>query len=235
MHVKRCYWSWVVSASSLDRVLLESCVRALFSVFIFFPRVTINKSIVTLVAEDGWNGDLVFSSDRRSSRDGLAWFSRFAEWISKERFVLLWTTGRTTGRTFFPFANLRTMIWRMHMVLLKALRFSQYGQNPRSAEDLCLGISEFPMNADARDWLQEKQQSLNIVKDCLHEAMIRQASNADRHKLERTFLENQEVLVHRDHIGHVQTYVIVGLVLLRFYKFSISYNCQTWTPFQYSR
>ena len=31
--------------------------------------------------------------------------------------------------------------------------------------------------------------------------MIRQASNADRHRLERTFLENQEVLVHRDHIG----------------------------------
>ena len=79
--------------------------------------------------------------------------------------------------------------------------FLNYGQNPRSAEDLCLGISEFPMNADARDWLQEKQQSFNIAKDCLHEAMIRQASNADRHKLDRTFLENQEVLVHRDHIG----------------------------------
>ena len=79
--------------------------------------------------------------------------------------------------------------------------FLNYGQNPRSAEDLCLGISEFPMNADARDWLQEKQQSLNIAKDCLQEAMIRQASNADRHRLERTFLENQEVLVHRDHIG----------------------------------
>ena len=79
--------------------------------------------------------------------------------------------------------------------------FLNYGQNPRSAEDLCLGISEFPMNADARDWLQEKQQSLNIAKDCLQEAMIRQASNADRHRLERTFLENEEVLVHRDHVG----------------------------------
>ena len=74
------------------------------------------------------------------------------------------------------------------------------GQNPRSAEDLCLGTSEFPINADAKDWLQQKQQSLNIAKDCLQEAMVRQASNADRTRLERTFLENQEVLVHRDHI-----------------------------------
>ena len=57
------------------------------------------------------------------------------------------------------------------------------------------------MNTDARDWLQEKQQSLNIAKDCLQEVMIRQASNADRPRLEGTFLENQEVLVHRDHIG----------------------------------
>ena len=79
--------------------------------------------------------------------------------------------------------------------------FLNYGQNPRSAEDLCPGISEFPMNADARDWLQEKQQSLNIAKDCLQEAMIQQASNAGRHRRERTFFENQEVLVHRDHIG----------------------------------
>ena len=79
--------------------------------------------------------------------------------------------------------------------------FLNYGQNPRSAEDLCLGTSEFPINADAKDWLQQKQQSLNIAKDCLQEAMVRQASNADRTRLERTFLENQEVLVHRDHIG----------------------------------
>ena len=81
--------------------------------------------------------------------------------------------------------------------------FLNFGQNPRSAEDLCLGISEFPMNADAKDWLQQKQQSLNIAKDCLRmqEDMARQASNADRNRLERTFLENQEVLVHRDHIG----------------------------------
>ena len=48
LHVKRCYWSWVVGASSLDHVLLKSCVRALFSIFIFFfSWVTINKSIVT--------------------------------------------------------------------------------------------------------------------------------------------------------------------------------------------
>ena len=88
------------------------------------------------------------------------------------------------------------------MVLLKALRFIlNYGQNPRSAEDLCLGIPELPMNADARDWLQLKKQSLNIANDCLQGAMIRQASNADHHRLERTILENQEVLVHRDHMG----------------------------------
>ena len=39
------------SASSLDRVLLKSCVRVLFSFFVYFSsRVTITRIIVTLVA-----------------------------------------------------------------------------------------------------------------------------------------------------------------------------------------
>ena len=48
-----------------------------------------------------------------------------------------------------------------------------YGQNPPSAEDLHLGVTEFPMNPAARNWLEEKEHSLNIAKDCLQEAMVR--------------------------------------------------------------
>ena len=88
------------------------------------------------------------------------------------------------------------------MVLHKILLFFlTYGQNPRSAEDLHLGVTEFPTNPAARNWLEEKQLSLCIAKDCLHEAMVRQASYADRQRHERKFSENQQVLVHRDHIG----------------------------------
>ena len=79
--------------------------------------------------------------------------------------------------------------------------FLTYGQNPRSAEDLHLGVTEFPTNPAARNWLEEKQHSLSIAKDCLQEAMVRQASYADRQRHERKFSENQQVLVHRDHIG----------------------------------
>ena len=46
--------------------------------------------------------------------------------------------------------------------------FLKFGQNPSSADDLCVGIFEFPMDADATDLLQEKHQStLNIAKDCM--------------------------------------------------------------------
>ena len=79
--------------------------------------------------------------------------------------------------------------------------FLTYGLNPRSAEDLHLGVTEFPTNPAARNWLEEKQHSLSIAKDCLQEAMVRQASYADRQRHERKFSENQQVLVHRDHIG----------------------------------
>ena len=79
--------------------------------------------------------------------------------------------------------------------------FLTYGQNPRSAEDLHLGVTEFHTNPAARNWLEKKQHSLSIAKDYLQEAMVRQASYADRQRHERKFSENQQVLVHRDHIG----------------------------------
>ena len=79
--------------------------------------------------------------------------------------------------------------------------FLNYGQNPRSAEDLCLGVDNFHMKPDARNWLDEKDRMLNISKDCLQEAMVRQASYADRQKHERRFHKGQQVLVHRDNIG----------------------------------
>ena len=107
--------------------------------------------------------------------------------------------------------------------------FLIYGQNPRSAEDLHLGVPEFPTNPAARNWLEEKQHSLSIAKDRLQEAMVRQASYADRQRHERKFSENQQVLVHRDHTGavvltvkRVQNYATAGLVL--------SKSCKCYLP-----
>ena len=57
------------------------------------------------------------------------------------------------------------------------------------------------MNPAAINWLEEKQHSLSIAKDCLQEAMVRQASYGDRQRCGRKFSENQQVLVHRDHIA----------------------------------
>ena len=39
--------------------------------------------------------------------------------------------------------------------------FLTYGQNPRSAEDLHLGVTKFPTNPAARNLLEEKQRSLH--------------------------------------------------------------------------
>ena len=77
--------------------------------------------------------------------------------------------------------------------------FQTYGQNPLSAEDIHLAVTNFPMNQAARNWLEEKEHSLSIAKDCLQEAMVRQASYADRQRRDRKFSENQQVLVHGDH------------------------------------
>ena len=111
-------------------------------------------------------------------------------------------THRTIGQILRSVVNHRQNNWEDVLPLCEfAYNDMTHGSTQSSPFFLNYGQSEFPMNADARDWLQEKQESLNIAKDCLQEAMIRQATNADRHRLERTFLENQEVLVHRDHIG----------------------------------
>ena len=55
--------------------------------------------------------------------------------------------------------------------------------------------------------------------------MVQQASYTDRQRHERKFSENQQVLVHRDHIGprgadvkRVQNYATAGLVLSKFCK-----------------
>ena len=99
-----------------------------------------------------------------------------------------------TGKMFFHSVNLRLTIWLMvlHRILW-------------SAEDLHLGVTEFPMNPAARNWLEEKQHSLSIAEDCLQEAMVRQASYADRQRQEpessQKIIRSQQVLVHRDHIS----------------------------------
>lgn len=79
--------------------------------------------------------------------------------------------------------------------------FLNYGQHPRSAEDTFFRGDTLPSNHHATNWLQEKKQAIAIAKDCLQEATLRQATHADSRRHERVFQKNQQVLIHRDHVG----------------------------------
>ena len=79
--------------------------------------------------------------------------------------------------------------------------FLNYGQHPRSAENISLSVERHSTSSDAFNWIAEKKRSIDVANDCLQEAMIRQATFADRHRQERRFEAGQRVLVHRDHIG----------------------------------
>ena len=65
--------------------------------------------------------------------------------------------------------------------------FLNYGQHPRSAEDISLSVERHLTSSDAFNWIAEKKRSIDVAKDCLQEAMIRQATSADRHRQERRF------------------------------------------------
>ena len=79
--------------------------------------------------------------------------------------------------------------------------FLNYGQHQRSAEDISLSVERHSTSSDAFNWIAEKKRSIDVAKDSLQEAMIRQATSADRHRQERRFEAGQRVLVHWDHIG----------------------------------
>ena len=94
LHVKRCYWSCrllvlVVWTASFLRIVFVRC--SLSSPSSSLELLLTRLYCYTGSSEDGWDGDLVFSCDCRSCRDGLAcvtaiaWFSRFAEGIFQER------------------------------------------------------------------------------------------------------------------------------------------------------
>ena len=63
--------------------------------------------------------------------------------------------------------------------------FLNYGQHPWSAEDISLSVERHSTSSDAFNWIAKKKRSIDVAKDCLQEAMIQQATVADRHRQER--------------------------------------------------
>ena len=78
--------------------------------------------------------------------------------------------------------------------------YLNYGWHPRAASDL-LVTGQFPQSVATESWLENKQIALNIAKDAMQEAMVRQATNSDRHRTGRSFSVGDLVMVHRNFIS----------------------------------
>ena len=73
--------------------------------------------------------------------------------------------------------------------------FLNAGFHPSSVTDMLL--KDMPSTA-ARPWLEQQQAALQIAKDCIHDAILKQEHYANQSRRDRRFKVGDKVLVHRD-------------------------------------
>ena len=73
--------------------------------------------------------------------------------------------------------------------------FLNFGQHPNSPCDFLFPLSNPP---DSICWVKSQTDAINIARDCLTAAQVRQSIYADQKRYDVDFQEGDEVLVHRD-------------------------------------
>ena len=79
--------------------------------------------------------------------------------------------------------------------------FLNYGQHPVSTPDVLLPSVGVSPNDSAQSWLSRQQSAIEIARDSIHDAILKQEYYANRTRRNRPFRVVDKVPVHRDFIS----------------------------------
>ena len=77
--------------------------------------------------------------------------------------------------------------------------YLNYGHHPIAVSDtVLLSGDHASVSKDAGDWLRNRKEAIRVARDCIQDALDKQAHHADRSRRDSKIRKGDKVLVHRD-------------------------------------